>query len=166
MCLRVVYVQAQLSVSEQEIQEMIRQRIRKIEEIRMSVSELEVRQTPLWKYHSHVVKPVNPPVSPPSDCNQKTCPHHRLQVLFLANTDTSFFNVQSFKSITLDIYFIIPWILGLLGLKTYFLYSLVSIFTLFVVTIDNSSRLLLVYSWILLVSTWMSGVVLELYLPF
>lgn len=45
MCVRVVYVQAQLSVSEQEIQEMIRQRIRKIEVIRMSVSELEVRQT-------------------------------------------------------------------------------------------------------------------------
>ncbi|XP_070711040.1 E3 ubiquitin-protein ligase TRIM39 [Pempheris klunzingeri] len=33
---------AQLSVSEQEIQEMIRQRIRKIEEIRVSVSELEL----------------------------------------------------------------------------------------------------------------------------
>ncbi|XP_036967675.1 E3 ubiquitin-protein ligase TRIM39 [Acanthopagrus latus] len=37
-----VKTKAQLSVSEQEIQEMIRQRIRKIEEIRMSVSELEL----------------------------------------------------------------------------------------------------------------------------
>lgn len=44
LCLRVC-VQAQLSVSEQEIQEMIRQRIRKMEEIRMSVTELEVEQT-------------------------------------------------------------------------------------------------------------------------
>lgn len=37
--------QAQLETSEQEIQEMIRERIRKIEEIRMSVNELEVEQT-------------------------------------------------------------------------------------------------------------------------
>lgn len=38
-------VQAHLSVSEQEIQEMIRQRIRKMEEIRTSGTELEVEQT-------------------------------------------------------------------------------------------------------------------------
>lgn len=37
--------QAQLDTSEQEIQEMIRHRIRKIEEIGMSVNELEVEQT-------------------------------------------------------------------------------------------------------------------------
>lgn len=40
-----VYVKAQLSVSEREIQEMIGQRIRKMEEIRTSVAELEVGHT-------------------------------------------------------------------------------------------------------------------------
>lgn len=42
-----VCVQAQLTVSGQEIQEMIRQRIRKMEEIKMSVTQLEVGPTPL-----------------------------------------------------------------------------------------------------------------------
>lgn len=40
-----LFSQAQLETSEQEIQEMIRHRIRKIEEIRMSLNELEVEQT-------------------------------------------------------------------------------------------------------------------------
>lgn len=43
-----VCVQTQLSVSEQEIQEMIRQRMRKMEEIRVSLAELEVEHTH-WK---------------------------------------------------------------------------------------------------------------------
>lgn len=43
-----VCVQTQLSVSEQEIQDMIRQRMRKMEEIRVSLAELEVKHTS-WK---------------------------------------------------------------------------------------------------------------------
>lgn len=38
-------VQAQLSLSEQQIQEMISQRIRKMDEIRTSVAEIKVKQS-------------------------------------------------------------------------------------------------------------------------
>lgn len=44
LCVRVC-VQAQLQVSVQDLQEMIRQRLCKMEELRQSVSELEVRQS-------------------------------------------------------------------------------------------------------------------------
>lgn len=52
-----VYVKAQLSVSEREIQEMIRQRIRKMEEIRTSVAELEVGHT--QHTHTNSCEPVH-----------------------------------------------------------------------------------------------------------
>lgn len=45
VCACVRLPQAQLETSEQEIQEMIKLRIRKMEEIRLSVNELEVDQT-------------------------------------------------------------------------------------------------------------------------
>lgn len=45
VCACALLLQAQLETSEQEIQEMIKLRIKKMEEIRMSVNELEVDQT-------------------------------------------------------------------------------------------------------------------------
>lgn len=45
VCVRVWLPQAQLETSEQEMQDMIKLRIRKMEEIRSSVNELEVDQT-------------------------------------------------------------------------------------------------------------------------
>ena len=50
-----VCLQAKLWVSEQKIQEMIQQKMRKIEEIRLSVTELEVKPT-----HAHTDMLVSP----------------------------------------------------------------------------------------------------------
>lgn len=61
-------VQAQLSLSEQQIQEMISQRIRKMDEIRTSVAEIKVKQS--GNYRGCWVKPVNPHLFA---LNQKAC---------------------------------------------------------------------------------------------